>query len=217
MNKIRIIIADDHPIVRDGLISILETQDDFEIIGVAENGKETIELISQSIPDILLLDLEMPELDGVEVLQNIQKSGEIVNTIVFTAFDTDERIVNAVKSGAKGYLLKGSPREELFEAIREIYNGGTLLQPIITSKLMEHISGGSEGKDFSNPGLTERELQVLKLIAAGKPNKEIALDLVITERTVKYHVSSIFRKLDATNRTEAVNFAVKRHLIQLIE
>ena len=138
--------------------------------------------------------------------------------IVFTAYDTDELIVGAVQAGAQGYLLKGAPREELFQAIRVVHAGGSLLQPIVASKLLRHVSGQGRAGDYASAGsetLTRREQEVLRLLAQGQSNKEIAAALVITERTVKFHVKSVFDKLGATNRTEAVRMAVQRGLVAL--
>lgn len=213
MNSILILIADDHPVVQDGLQAVLSTQADFEITGVAETGIEVMRMVAVQEPDIVLLDLEMPEMDGLEVLEQLKRDYPIVKVIVFTAFDTDERIVGAVKAGAKGYLLKGAPSQDLFEAIRTVSAGGSLLQPVVASKLIEHVSGESEQEKIGR--LTGRERQVLEQMALGKTNKEIALQLVISERTVKFHVSSIFNKLGAGNRTEAVTIAARQGLVTL--
>ncbi len=247
--KIRILLADDHPIVREGLRAVLETQPDFEVVAEAANGDETLRLARTMQPDIILLDLEMPFMDGVETIRRLhqqhaqqgrplhltvqgqqkQPSGQSMpRIIVFTAFDNDERIIHAVQAGANGYLLKGAPRDEIFNAIRVTMQGGSLLQPIVASKLLRHVgqqslpgtpaSPARVGHAHSMPPqepLTERELEVLHLLAQGMPNKEIAAHLVISERTAKFHVSSIMGKLGATNRTEAVSLAAQRGLITL--
>lgn len=213
-SSIRILVADDHPIVRDGLIAILSTQTDFQVVGKAGSGQEVLEQAQAVKPDILLLDLEMPEMDGVEALRQLREAQSPVRSIVFTAFDTDERIVGAVQAGAQGYLLKGVPREEIFNAIRVVHAGGSLLQPVVASKLLKQVSG--DGLNHQDPdALTPREQHVLKLLAQGKQNKEIALELSITERTVKFYVSSILAKLGAGNRTEAVTIAAQRGLVKL--
>ncbi len=237
---IRILLADDHPIVREGLRAVLETQIDFEVVGAPEqaaSGEEALRLATELQPDILLLDLEMPGIDGVETIRRLRANSRRIppgaaatapemaqrpRIIVFTAFDNDERIIAALEAGANGYLLKGAPREEIFNAIRVTMQGGSLLQPVIASKLLRHMGqhplARSTASDLSQPlyeALTEREIEVLSLLAQGMPNKEIAAHLTISERTAKFHVSSIMGKLGATNRTEAVSLAAQRGLITL--
>lgn len=214
---IRILVVDDHPIVRDGLLAVLGTQPDLQVVGEAGDGAEALRRVGELHPDVMLLDLEMPGLDGVGVLQELRGGGASLPVIVFTAFDTDERIVEAVRAGARGYLLKGAPRAELFAAIRIVYAGGSLLQPLIASKLIQHMSQPPAGEQSSGgrpplEPLTARELEVLQLLAAGQTNRQIADRLVVTERTVKFHVSSILAKLGAANRTEAVALANQRNL-----
>jgi DNA-binding NarL/FixJ family response regulator len=210
---IRILIADDHPVVRDGLAAMLGTQPDFEVVATAANGQEAVRLAAELRPDVVLLDLEMPELDGVEALARLRAASPAVRALVFTAFDTDERILSAVRAGAQGYLLKGAPREELFRAIRVVSQGGSLLQPVVASKLLQRMA--RPGGDEAPATLTSREVEVLRLLAQGRANKEIAADLVISERTVKFHVSAILSKLGAGNRTEAVRLAVQRGLVSM--
>lgn len=223
---IRILLADDHPIVREGLRAVLETQADFEVVAEAENGEVAKQMAVELRPDIVLIDLEMPVVDGVETIRALRNLENAPRTIVFTAFDNDERIIHAVQAGANGYLLKGAPRGEIFNAIRVTMQGGSLLQPIVASKLLRHMGQQTEQAFPSSPGalpfegfptetLTERELEVLNLLAQGMPNKEIAAHLVISERTAKFHVSSIMGKLGATNRTEAVSLAAQNGLITL--
>ena len=229
---IRILLADDHPIVREGLRAVLETQPDFEVVGTpqqAASGDEALRLALELRPDILLLDLEMPVMDGVETIRRLRQQIRLdprredashPRIIVFTAFDNDERIIAALEAGANGYLLKGAPREDIFNAIRITMQGGSLLQPVIASKLLRHMGQHATYRPPTVPQtlyepLTERELEVLTLLAQGMPNKEIAAHLTISERTAKFHVSSIMGKLGATNRTEAVSLAAQRGLITL--
>jgi DNA-binding NarL/FixJ family response regulator len=212
---IRILVADDHPIVRDGLIAVLSTQPDFEVVGEASTGPETVERTARFKPDVVLLDLEMPDMDGVETLLRLRESDPEMRVIIFTAFDSDERIVRAVQAGAQGYLLKGVPREDVFNAVRVVHAGGALLQPIVASKLLRRV-GQEQGPAADNPdALTGRERDVLDLMARGLTNREIAAELVITERTVKFHVSAILDKLGAGNRTEAVTIAAQQGLVDL--
>lgn len=214
-NAIRILVADDHPVVREGLVAILNTQPDFEVVGEAGTGLEVVEQVTRLEPDVVLLDLEMPELDGVGALERLQESNPDVRTLVFTAFDTDERILGAVQAGAKGYLLKGAPRDELFKAVRVVHAGESLLQPVVASKLLKQVSHQQAQPTTEIEALTPRELEVLQLLAQGLQNKEIAAELVISERTVKFHVSSIMGKLGAGNRTEAVTIAAQQGLVNL--
>ena len=203
--SIRILVVDDHPVVRDGLAAMLNTQSDFEVVGEAFDGEEAVRKVADSDPDVLLLDLEMPGVDGIETLQRLRERKARARAIVFTVFDTDERIVSAMKAGAKGYLLKGAPRGDVFRAVRVVNEGGSLLEPLIASRFLDSIN---------NPdALTARQKEVLKLIATGLLNKEIADRLYISERTVKFHVSEILAKLGAGNRTEAVAIATQRGLI----
>lgn len=211
MIKIRLLIADDHPIVVDGLRAVLGTQQDFEVVGTASNGEEALHKVRALRPDVLLLDLEMPRVDGVETLRRLAIDQVAVHTIVFTAFDTDDRIIDAVRAGAQGYLLKGAPREELFNAIRIVHAGGSLLQPVVASKLLSRLNQHNAPDPNA---LTARETEVLNLLAQGLPNKEIAAQLIITERTVKFHISSLMGKLGAGNRTEVVAVATQRGLLR---
>ncbi len=208
MTTIRILIADDHPIVRDGLRAVLSTQTDFTIVGEAGSGREVLDQVRRLQPDLLLMDLEMPNGDGVETLGWLAERKAAVRAIVFTAFDTDDRIVEAVRAGARGYLLKGAPRDELFNAIRVVHAGGSLLQPVVASKLIDRLNQPTP-VDL----LTEREREVLTLVAEGLSNRAIAEKLIITERTVKFHVSAIMGKLEASNRTEAVAVAREQGLL----
>lgn len=217
MNEsIRIIVADDHPVVRDGLVAILSTQSDFEVIAQADSGDDLIMKARQHQPAVVITDLEMPGTDGVAAIHTLHKEHPNIAFIAFTAFDTDERIVGAVQAGAKGYLLKGAPRDEVFKAIRVVSKGGSLLEPTVATKLLQHMSGESNSAQggLLEP-LTGREMEVLQLLSTGKTNKEIGADLFITERTVKFYVSAILGKLSASNRTEAVTIAVQRGIISL--
>jgi DNA-binding NarL/FixJ family response regulator len=213
---IRILIADDHPVVRDGLAMMLGTQPDFAVVGQAASGRQALQMAQVLRPDVICLDLEMPDLDGVQVLETLQHSDLEARVIVFTAYDDDERILSAVRLGARGYLLKGSPREELFRAIRVVYQGGSLLEPLVVTRLMDRLAqDANPSESMPSEALTEREMEVLALMAQGRTNREIASELFVTERTVKFHVSSILSKLNASNRTEAVSIAAQEGLVNL--
>ena len=213
--KIRVLVADDHPMLREGLVAVLDTQQDFEVVGEAADGSEVVQLAEHLNPDVILLDLEMPGVDGVAALEKLRSVGSEARTIVFTAYDTDDRILGALRAGARGYLLKGASRTEIFDAIRTVHAGGSLLQPVVTNKLLQTMSR-DERREETEP-LTPREIEVLALLSQGLQNKEISARLFITERTVKFHVSSLMHKLGAENRTETVTIAAQRGLIQLTE
>jgi two-component system NarL family response regulator len=203
---IRLLIADDHPVVRDGVAAIINQHRDLKIVAEASNGREAIAAFEKHAPDVALLDLRMPDVDGIEVIQTIRHRSPGARIIVLTTFDSEEDVANAMRAGAKGYLLKDCPRKDLVEAIRTVHSGKTWIAPPVGSKLMEQMS---------RQHLTPRELEALRLLAAGKSNKEIAAALDIAEGTTKIHLNKLFQKLGVTSRTEALAEAVKRGLIRL--
>jgi DNA-binding NarL/FixJ family response regulator len=203
---IGVLIADDHSVVREGLVSLIGRKEDMTVLAEAGNGREAVELWKRHRPDVTLLDLRMPELDGVGAIKEIRASDEGARIIVLTTFDGDEDIYRAIQAGAKGYLLKDVPREALMDCIRRVHAGETCVPVHLAAKLAERVSGET---------LSEREIDVLKLMAQGKSNKEIGSALFISEGTVKSHVKAIFAKMNVISRTEAVATATRRGLIQL--
>jgi DNA-binding NarL/FixJ family response regulator len=191
---------------------MLETEPDFQVVGTAATGAEAVALAAREHPDVMLLDLELPELDGVAVLRRLAADGTRVRVLVFTVFDTDERIIAAVEAGAAGYLLKGAPRADLFAAVRTVAAGGSLLAPVASSAVLRRMRGETPA---NGPSLTPREREVLDALARGLGNKQIATQLGVSERTVKFHVSSLFEKLGAGNRTEAVAIAARAGLVEM--
>jgi DNA-binding NarL/FixJ family response regulator len=203
---IRILIADDHPVVRDGLAAMLATESGLELVGMAATGSEAVHKTLELRPDLVLLDLEMPEGGGLAAIERLRGMYAAARIIVFTAFARDEDIMAAVKAGAQGYLLKGAPREELIRAIRAVHAGLSQIEPAIAAKLLRRMREGERA-------LTEREREVLAHLARGAANKEIARALAVSERTVKFHVGSILAKLEASNRTQAVAKARESGLV----
>lgn len=204
---LRILLADDHPVVRDGLRAMLSTEADFAVVGEAGTGAAAVAEAARLRPDVVLMDLAMPEMDGVEAIRRLRAADPAVQVVVLTVFDTDERILGALAAGAQGYLLKGAPRAEIFAAIRTVRAGGALIPPLAAAKLLRRVR--AEEPD----ALTPREREVLGLVAAGLANRDIAARCGISERTVKFHVSSILGKLGAGNRTQAVRLAREQGLL----
>jgi len=205
-SRIRVLIADDHSVVREGLVSLIGRRADMAVIGEASNGREAVEFWKKHQPDVTLLDLRMPELDGVGVIKEIRAENQNARIIVLTTFDGDEDIYRAIQAGSKGYLLKDAPREALMDCIRRVHGGETCVPVHLAAKLAQRVSGES---------LSDREIDVLKLMAQGKSNKEIGSALFISEGTVKSHVKGIFAKMNVISRTEAVATATRRGLIRL--
>ena len=204
--KIRVLIADDHVTVLEGLAAIIARQPDMMVAAEAADGQEAVELWIKHQPDVTLLDLRMPKLDGVSAIERIRKQDASARVIVLTTYETDTEILRAIKAGTKAYLSKDSRREELLDCIRRVNQGETC----IPASLVEKVAVG-----LCSESLTGRELNVLELLARGKSNKEIGVSLYISETTVKSHLRSIFRKLNVLSRTEAITVASRRGLIRL--
>lgn len=216
MDTIKILIVDDHEVVRDGLVTMLGRQTDFVVTGQAVNGLEAVEKARELKPDVILMDLRMPELDGVGAMNQIREQDQDVKFIVLTTYDTDEYIFDAIDAGAKGYLLKDASREDLFQSVRAVHRGESLIEPGVAAKVLDRLAQMSRQARTGGPQvLSERELEVLRLMAAGAANKNIASDLAISESTVKTHVTNIFQKLEVNHRTEAVTQALQRGIIKL--
>jgi DNA-binding NarL/FixJ family response regulator len=205
---IKVIVVDDHPVVRHGIVSMLRYEQDIEVVGEAADGAEALSLILDLRPDVVLLDLRMPQLSGVEVMQRARAQGVTVRFLVLTTYDTDEYIAPALSAGAQGYLLKDAPPEELVRAVHMLMQGRAALEPAVAARMLARIS------DVPADELSARELEVLRLLARGDSNKEIAARLTLSENTIKTHLSRIFDKLGARSRTEAVTIAIQRGLVR---
>ena len=209
-----ILIADDHAVVREGLRGLIESEQGMEVVAEAENGAQAIELAAAHEPDVILLDLLMPEVDGLAAIKGIRLQDPKARILVLTSFDDDERIYSAIEAGALGYLLKDSSPADLLQAIRDVHAGLPSMTPAVAHKLMQEIQRASDLPPTPEP-LTEREMEVLKLLAQGLPNQEIAEKLVISERTARTHVSSILGKLHLANRTQAALYALREGIADL--
>jgi NarL family two-component system response regulator LiaR len=212
--KIRILIADDHAIVREGLRALIATEPDLELVGEATDGIQAVSKAQALRPDVILLDLMMPRMDGVEAINEIKKSWQEARIIVLTSFSDDEKVFSAIRSGALGYLLKDSSPSDLLQAISTVANGEGFLSPAIASKVMREINQPPKLPPTQDP-LTEREVEILQLVAQGLTNDGIAEKLVVSERTVRTHVSNILAKLQLANRTQAALYALKEGLASL--
>jgi len=209
--RIRIIIADDHAVVREGLEAILSAQPDMTLVGVATNGAEAVSLAEGLRPDVILMDLVMPQVDGLAAIRSIMTDNPDARLLVLTSFADDERVFPAIKAGAMGYLLKDTPREGLLQAIREVAQGQVSLHPTIARRMLREINQPSD-RPTTLEQLTERELETLRLIARGLSNQEMAAVMGIHENTVAKYVSAVLAKLQVTNRTQAALYAIRMGL-----
>ncbi len=209
-NSIRILVADDHLIIRQGLRLILETESDFELVGEAADGAEAVRLCAELKPDVVLMDLRMPGMDGLTAIERLRVEQPQVQVVILTTFNEDDLMMRGLRAGAKGYLLKDTDRETLFNTLRAAARGETLLKPEIIARLLSSVGGTSAPSAPETTELTERELEVLRGVASGERSKEIALRLGITERTVKAHLASIYNKLGVDSRAAAIAVAAQK-------
>jgi NarL family two-component system response regulator LiaR len=216
MNKIRLLVVDDQTVVREGLAAILANYSDIEVVGQAEDGSQALKLAQQTQPDVILLDLVMPNMDGLTAIPKIKEIAPETRILVVTSFAENDRVYQAIKAGALGYILKDATREQLLQAIRDVAQGRASLQPSIAVKLIQEINHPSELLYTADP-LTRRELETLRLIARGMSNQEIATELVVHERTIAKYVSSILDKLQLANRTQAALYALREGLTDLTD
>lgn len=215
-DPIRVLIADDHPVVRTGIRHLLETEPGIELVGEATNGREAVSAVDQTRPDVILLDLVMPELDGAGAIREIKANQPEVRILVLTTFASDDKLYPAIKAGAMGYLLKDTEPEDLVRAIQQVHRGEYPLSPAIAQKVLREIARRAEEPLTTDP-LTEREVEVLGLIARGLSNREIADQLVISEATVRTHVGNILGKLHLASRTQAALYALREGLASLYD
>jgi NarL family two-component system response regulator LiaR len=209
-DALSVFIVDDHPVVRQGLHTFLSTLDGIEVVGEAADAEDALGAIEEALPDVVLMDLVLPGMDGIDATRRVREISPSTKVIVLTSFADDEKVFPAIKAGAAGYLLKDVEPSELGEAIRTVHRGEALLHPKIAAKLMQDYADGQRRAPGGD--LTQRELEVLRLIARGMSNREIARDLVVAEKTVKTHVSNILAKLHLADRTQAALYAVRRGL-----
>jgi len=208
MEKIKILLIDDHPVVRKGIRAIIETDEAFEIIGEGNNGKEAVQKYEQLFPDVVLMDLVMPEMDGIEAIRQIRTKNPNARILVLTSFSTDDKVFTAIQAGASGYLLKDSDPDDLLRSINQVYRGESSVHPAIARKLLNEFAQPKSQKSEIEP-LTDREKEVLTFIAQGLSNQEIASKMVVSKATVHSHVSRILAKLQLESRTQAALYAIR--------
>ena len=205
---IRVLIVDDHPVVREGLRAVLEDTKEMHVVGEVGSAEEALSSVERALPDVVLLDLELPGMNGVDAIPRFADAASHPRVIILTAYDTEERVLAALKAGAVGYVLKGAPAGEIAQAIRAVAGGGSYLTPRVAARVVAQVKAPRR-----SGLLTARERQVLGLVARGRSNKQIARDLAITERTIKFHMTTIFNKLGADNRAQAIAIAAQRGLL----
>lgn len=210
MSLIRVLITDDHEIVREGMRLILETADNIEVVGEATDGEEAIRLVAEHQPDVVLMDLRMPGMDGLTAIEHLQRDHPQVAIVILTTYNEDDLMVRGLRAGAKGFLLKDTSRKMLLETIQAATRGDSLLEAGVMARLLAHVhTGGRRSSPATENPLTERELEVLQAVARGETNKGVALQLDITERTVKAHLTSVYNKLGVDSRAAAIAIAAQ--------
>ena len=214
VEKIKVLIVDDHKVVRQGLRTFLELQEDVLVVGEAGDGESAVEMVRQLNPNVVLMDLVMPRLDGISATRQVKSLGSDTKVIALTSFTEDDKVFPAIQAGASSYLLKDVSPEELVEAIRAVFRGEARLHPDIARKLMEQVARQTTpSRESPVEDVTERELEVINLVAHGRSNQEIANELVISEKTVKTHISNILSKLQLVDRTQLAIYAIKKGLV----
>ena len=217
MDEIRLLIAEDEPVARQAMARLFDLEDDIKVVGEAPNGEIAIDLARQALPDVILMDIRMPKLDGISATQTIKKEMPNVAIVILTIYDDDASVFEAIKAGAIGYILKDSPIDNALAAVRAAYKGEGMMHPAVAARVMREFARvqnerTADMKVFAD--LTDREREILKLVAVAKSNKEIAEELFISEKTVKNHISNILFKLQANDRTEAALYAAKHGLVE---
>jgi len=212
---IRVLIADDHPIVREGLRTILGFQEGVEVVGEASDGQEAVDLAQELLADVVLMDIRMSKLDGVEATRRIKAQNPQIGVIVLTNYDDDRYVFEGIEAGASGYLLKDIGADDLSEAIHRVARGESLMAPSVLRKVLDEFAHRAEERELPHEWLTPRELEVLQALARGLKNEEIAKELFITEKTVKSHLGSIFSKLGVNDRSRAILYAIKHKLVDI--
>jgi two-component system, NarL family, response regulator DegU len=219
MDRIKVLIVDDHRVVREGLSAILKSKENIQVLGEAQDGQEAVEKARSLLPDVILMDVSMPKMTGVEATRIIKREFPHIGIIALTMYEEQQYIFDLVRGGATGYLLKDSDSDQIVKAIQSVYRGDSLIHPAVASKILAEFSlmTQKKGKKSSwvEHDLTEREITVLRLVADGKTNKEIANNLDLSEKTVKNHVRNIFHKLQVYDRTQAAILAIRKGLIEL--
>lgn len=216
-NKIKVILADDHALFREGTRNLIEQEEDIEVVGEASDGAEAVTLVSELKPDVALVDIAMPKVNGIEATKQIKEKNPATAVLILTAYDNDQYIVALLEAGAAGYLLKNVSGKELISAIRSVHAGESVLHPVIARKVFGRLAGArsEQVKPAGEQELSEREIEVLKLAAGGMSNQDIAEKLFLSRRTVQSHLSNIFRKMDVGSRTEAILQALRTGLVTL--